>query len=578
MSTQERNTGRIIAIAVGVLLVLCLCCVLVAGIVYLQRDRLDELVPRQVSELLPRELAGLLGLAPQIGAANMMPADTPLYLGMSLNLQNQAGYQNLEKIYLDNPDVQDALDELMADFEAETSINFESDIQPWLGTEAALALSSITDLEDIESADIMLAISTRDLAASEAFLQKLRDQEAEDGRPFEQGDYQGVSYWFYEPESEFDTPAYTTIFNDFVIWATSKESMFNAIDRVESGGQSLADDSNFQAAIETLPNNGAFFAFFDWTALADVMLQETPVELEPEQMSQLRAFQSVGMALTLQPNGLQIDTAIQFDPEMLTGAAQAALNRPPTANQILNRIPANAIGFFNSYDLHSTWQQTREGLAANPDFEQQLVDVENEIGLNLDEDIFGWMTGEFTLVVTEAEPSDEFAPPLGGYLLIGTQDVNLAQDKIAKLVDFLNQEMFVEFESRTIGDHEMQVIADPFTESIMGGYGFWDDYFVAGYLEDALSAAFGAPTNPVTNSPHFIAVSDRLPDPNYGYFYIDADAVQRLVEAEMSEFDREEYESNVRPFVEPLRAFGLASGSPQDGIQTVTMFLLITEE
>jgi hypothetical protein len=570
MSTEKRSTGRIIAIVVGVLVILCLCCILAAGVAYWQRD--------QLGELLPRDLAELSGLAPQIGAANMMPADTPLYWGMSLNLQNQAGYLNLKKIYLDNPDVQNALNGWMADFEEETSLNFENDIQPWLGTEAALAFASVTDLDEFESAEIVLAISTRDVAASEAFLQKLRDQEAEDGRPFEQDEYQGITYWFYAPDSEFETPAYTAIFNDFVIWATSKQTFFNTIDRVKSGDESLADNAEFQTVMEALPSNGALFGFMDWGIVADLALRETPVQLEPEQMSQLEAFQSIGLALTLQPDGIQIDTAIQFDAEKLSEAARATLNRPSTPNQVLNRIPVNAIGFVNSSDLHGVWQQAREGLAASPDFEQQLEDLEAEIGLNLDEDIFGWMTGEYTLVVTEAQPTDEFAPPIGGYLLIGTEDMNLAQEKVAKLVDLVAQEMFVEFQSQTISGHEMQIILDPFTESVTGGYGFWDDYFVAGYLEDALLAAFGAPNDSVSNSSYFQAVSSRLPGQNYGYFYVDIDAVQRLVESEMSEFEREDYENDIRPFVDPLRALGVASSPPQDGIQSVTMFLLITEE
>jgi hypothetical protein len=570
MSTEKRNTGRIIAIVVGVLVILCLCCILAAGVAYWQRD--------QLGKLLPRELSELLGLAPQIGAANMMPADTPLYWGMSLNLQNQAGYQNLKKIYLDNPEVQDILSRLMANFEEEISLDFENDIQPWLGTEAALALASVSNLDDLESAEIVLTVSTRDVAASEAFLQKLRDQEAEDGRPFEQDEYQGITYWFYATDSEFETPVYTAIFNDFVIWATSKETFFNAIDRVKSGDESLADNAEFQAVMEALPSNGALFAFMDWGIMADLALRETPVELEAEQMSQLEAFQSIGLALTLQPDGIQIDTAIQYDEERLSESARAALDRPGTPNQVLNRIPVNAIGFINSSDLHSLWQQAREGLAASPDFEQQLEDLEAEIGLNLDEDIFGWMTGEYTFVVTEAQPADEFAPPIGGYLLIGTKDVVLAQEKVAKLVDLVGQEMFVEFQSQTISGHEMQVILDPFTESVMGGYGFWDDYFVAGYLKDALLAAFGAPEASVSNSLYFKAISSRLPDQNHGYFYVDIDAVQRLVESEISEFEREDYENDIRPLVDPLRAVGIASGSPQDGIQTVTMFLLITED
>lgn len=563
MSAEKRNTRKIVTIVAGVLVILCLCLVLVAGIAYWQ---------------FGDQILGLLGLAPQIQAAQMMPADTPLYVGVSLNLQNQAGYQNLKTIYLDKPDVQDALDELMADLQGETSISFEEDIKPWLGTEAALALPSIANLEDIDSGQILLAVSTQDVAASEAFLQKLRDEEPENGNPFEQGEHQGVTYWFQEAEFEFDTSTYLAIFNDFVVFTNSEAALADAIDRTQSKGESLADNENFQAVMQALPSNGVFFTFFDWKAIADLALQEVPIELEPGQLSQMEALQSMGMAATLQPEGLQIDTAIRYNIEKLPESTRAAWERQSTPNEILKRIPANAIGFFNSRDLSSMWEQAREGLAANPDFEQQLADVEDEIGLNLEQDIFSWMTGEFSVVVTEAQPVDEYAPPIGGYLLIGTDDVNLAGDRMDKLIDVLSQEMFIEFESGAIDGHEMQVTIDPASESIMGGYGFWDNYFIAGYPGDALKVAFSATNDSIANSLHFKSVSDRLPKENYGYFYVDLDAVKRLVEREMSEFEREEYESNVRPFTEPLRAFGLASSRPKDDVQTATLFLLVTEQ
>jgi len=444
-----------------------------------------------------------------------------------------------------------------------------------------MAIPRITDLNQMDSTEVLLAIATRDVEASEAFLEKYRTHQAElKGQPFEKGEYQGVTYWVQPAESEFGNDTYLALFNDFVVFATSEDALFGAIDRVQSGGESLADNEKFQSVLNALPANAALFAFIDYSAFIELAMEEAPAQLEPEQLSQLQALEGVGMALVLQPDGVQINAAVQLDKEKLPASAQAALGRPGSPNAILTRIPSDAIGFYNGYDLRSIWQQIREGLAVNPDFERQLADFEAETGLSLDEDLFGWMTGEFALVLTQAQPTSELGPPLGGYLLIGTDDVNLAQNKVADLIDLLTQEMFLEFESETIGGVEMQVLTDPTTGGVMGGYGFWDDYLIAGYLEDALTAAFAAPDEPIRNSPHFKAVADRLPAKNYGYLYLDIDVGQRLLERQLSELDRAEYEENVRPFVEPLRAFGAAAeaGSAQTGIQKVTMFLLITEE
>jgi hypothetical protein len=76
-----------------------------------------------------------------------------------------------------------------------------------------------------------------------------------------------------------------------------------------------------------------------------------------------------------------------------------------------------------------------------------------------------------------------------------------------------------------------------------------------------------------------MAVSSRLPGKNYGYFYVDIEAARSLIESQLTESDREGYDSAL-PFIEPLRAFGVAAdaGSAQSGVQKATMFLLITEK
>jgi hypothetical protein len=570
MSTGKSNTSRTIAIVVGVLVVLCLCLVCLAGIAYWQRDK----------------VLGLLGMAQQTQATKMMPPDTPIYMGVSLNLQNQAGYENLKKLYLDNPDVKKALDEAKANATKDTSLVYEQDVQPWLGSEAGLAVFNIpvTGMDSSRPPDVLVAVATRDVKASEAALEKFRAGRAESsGRPFEEGTYEGVTYWFQKAESEFGSDTYIAVFNGFVVFATSEETLFGAIDRVKKGGESLADNKNYQATMAELPKNGAFFAFMDWAMLADMATKTQAAQLTPEQLAQLKAFHSIGLAFTLQPDGVQIDTAILFDPKQLPEAAQAALNRPGSPNAVLKKIPAGALGFYNSSDLRSIWQQAREALAANPDFEQQLADIQEQNGINLDEDVFGWMTGEFALVLTKVQPAAEsFAPPVGGYLLIGADDVKVAQDKVTGLVDALNKDQDpppFAFESQTISGHEMQVLPDPATGGIMGGYGFWDNYLVAGYQEDALKAGFAAPDDPIADSPHFKAVSSRLPGKNYGYFYVDIEAARSLIESQLTESNREGYDS-ARPFIEPLRAFGVAAdaGSAQSGVQKATMFLLITEK
>jgi hypothetical protein len=563
MSTGN-STRRTVTIVVGALVVLCLCMACLVGVAYWQKD----------------QVLGLLGLEQQTQAAKMMPADTPIYMSLSLNLQNQAGYQNLKKFYLDNPDVKKALDDAKANATKESDLDYDKDILPWLGTEAGVAVFNIPETGSGENPDVLIAVGTRDVKASEAALEKLRAKQAEsNGKPFEQGTHEGVTYWFQKSDNGSDT--YISVFNGFVVLATSEETLFGAIDRVKKGGESLATSQAYQATLAELPKNGVFFTFIDWTTLADIVMKSnTSTQLTPEQLAQLKAFQTVGLAFTLQPDGVQIDSAVRFDPKQLPASAQASLNRPGSPNSILAKIPNSALGFYSGSDLRSVWQQVREGLAANPDFEQQIADMEKETGINLDQDVFGWMTGEFAVVVDKAESAD---PPVGGYALIGGDDAKTVEDKTANLLEAYSQSqggMPMPFQKQTIAGHEMNTIPDPSTDKMLAGYGFWDNYLVVGYQEDALTAGFAAGDDPVANNAHFKAVSSRLPAKNYGYFYVDIDAVRTLMETPSLGLSNESYANEVKPFIEPLRAFGSATdaGSGQNGVIKGSMFLLIAEK
>ena len=391
-----------------------------------------------------------------------------------------------------------------------------------------------------------------------------------------------MTYWFQKSTSDSGSDTYVCIFNGFVVLATSEETLFGAIDRVKKGGESLADNKTYQATLAELPKNGVFFTFIDWTALADLaMKNDSSAQLTSEQLAQLKAFQSIGLAFTLQPDGMQIDTVARFDPKQLTEAMQASLNRPGSPNTILTKIPDSALGFYNGSDLRSIWQQVREGLASNPDFEQQLADVEQQTGINLDEDVFGWMTGEFAVVVTQVESPNKSAP-VGGYALIGGDDAKTVEDKVNNLLATYSEKQGspMPFQKQTIGGHEMNTIPDPQTDKMMAGYGFWDNYLVIGYQEDALKDGFAAGDNPIANNAHFKAVSNRLPGKNSGYVYVDIDAVRTLIENPALGLSNKNYNEQVRPFIEPLRAFGTASdtSSSQNGVVKATMFLLIAEK
>ena len=547
-------------------IVLCLCLVVVSGVGFRFADP-TPLVPDP---------------APQARAAKLLAPDTVMYFGMRPDLTSLEGFDNLEAIYLSSPYVKQAIQELKANLNKEIGINFDRDVVPWLGNEAAIAFPSMEGMDSPDGPDMFLAIATQDVKAAEMFLEKMRVMSVKSGgKNFSKHQHGNVSYWA-QPGSKYRKGTYMAVFNQFVVITNWEQGLTDAIDRVKPGSKSLADDPNFRSIMKALPTDAFLYGYLSAKVmdLANEMMATMPMPSGQLAQSDLAAYQGIGMAMTFQADGLQMDVAVRYDPDKLSEVSQAALNWPPSPNTVLERIPADALFFIAANDLSGMWQQVRQMLDNDPNINQSLQQVEKELKISLDKDVFGWMTGEMAMVLTKARPADAFSPPLGGYLLIGTDNVKRAQASVQKLLKQLGAGMPVGFQPESVAGHDMQVVAD-MSGNVMGGYGFWDNYFIAGYTEDALKAAFGAARKPITSDAYFQAVAAHLPDPNYGYFYFNIESLRDVLETLLlgvAGADSREY-AQIKPFLEPVRALGMASTlEPERGLAQSRMFLLITQE
>jgi hypothetical protein len=553
----------------GATLALCLtatCLVGIGGYVYWDR------------------VAAMLGLAQPQKTAHMLPATTQFYASFTPNLQNVSGYQNLKTHYLDNPEVKAALDEFLSELEAETGLSFETDIQPWLGTEVVMAAPNFNEtIEDSSGNTIpsfVLAAETTNLEASNQFIDKVLAQAAEEGRPFSNQTYQEVT--LHVQDSSGNEDVYLATFNNFVTAANDEALIKSMIDQVQGRAETpaLAESTRYQKVMQQLPANAILTGYFDFGGLMESVMQQAQVDLPAEQRQDFEAFEAVGLAGTLQADGVQLDSVISYDAAKMSETMKASLQQPASPNTIHQLIPAKALLVYNINNLNNVWQQTKRSLESTPDFAETLQDFETEMGLSIDDDVFGWMTGEFAIVMIETTPVDEFDVPFGGYVLIGTDDVEQAQSKVSKVMGVLEaQGGLPPLETMSVNGIDVQATTNFTSGEFEAGYGFHENYFFAAYKEDSVTALTSAGSNPLVSSDNFMAVRERLPSPNYGYFYVDMDRFQTLIESQLSEFDREEYNQKVRPFLEPMRALG-ASAEPvvaDAGLTKGRFFFLIKE-
>src|SRR4029079_11433124 len=123
---------------------------------------------------------------------------------------------------------------------------------------------------------------------------------------------------------------------------------------------------------------------------------------------------------------------------------------------------------------------------------------------------------DVSLVVLPGEKLGDITLPATGYLAIKPKDKGAAEAGVKKIGDVLKQMgegQGITFEEQTIGDVSWQVISEPQSQQVFGGYGFPKDELVIAFGKGTLESV-GGKNAPITDDASFKLVADKLPKSN----------------------------------------------------------------
>jgi hypothetical protein len=243
-------------------------------------------------------------------------------------------------------------------------------------------------------------------------------------------------------------------------------------------------------------------------------------------------------------------------------------------------VPGNSLAFVAGQNLEIWWQEFREKLdelAQNPDLDTWLQEnlniegIEQDWGIDFEEDVFSWMTGE----IAGAALPYWGEGPLGGpavLLLLEMGNQTLAEAKMAGIVNAMLDEL-----------HESGLAADTYATEIGGlpatmmrwedspgsglktkqGHLFLDDFLVVGSSEQALGAAVNAYQNSASSlaqSAEFPRMLSNLPTDKTGLLDVNGsqatDFVLATIVTDMA--GKEVYHEKLAALVEPVQSAGFS--------------------
>ena len=498
---------------------------------------------------------------PPEDTAKFLPMETSFYV--SMNLRPGPGQvmkaKDIRGRFKENPKFQEKLDELYADIEEETGINVEKDLFPWLGPEISMAIPSFKGVD--ETPGILAFIGTTDKAASESFMRKIIASEESQGTEYEEGKTRG--YLTFVGET-----AYIALTDDFVVIASDSELFESTLDRMDSGQDrqpSRFDKPGFQDARDAAQSPRFGIMYLDVAGIID----QVEGGLDEEIAETLKVFGDnlpdfVVASSAFIDKGISVSMSFDIPDQPFVIGSPNSLGSAGLA-------PEDTVGLLSFVGILDAWEKIKEEIEDSGYYEvdEVLQEIESEIGLDVEQDIIGWMTGELAFGMLIPSGVSLGFDQIHANVYVEFDDRAKALSSMGEIQASLEEAgvEFTETDLRGTDAVTMDLGDDQGEFDLSPGYVVLDDYVVIGTTMESLekavetgrgdtpslwdSSAFSRPLAAVGDSTDFMM---------YGN-------IKRIVEIaleQLDETDLEEYTEEAAPFVDPLEAFLMGASFEED--------------
>ncbi len=505
-----------------------------------------------------------LGRVTDPTAALFIPRQSPVVLSLLANPDRIEAFSEIAVPLRQRGRDRRRFDRLKTSLLSNRNINYEQDIQPWLGEEVTFALTSPDydrNPENGSQLGYIVVASSRDPDAAREFLQRLYSRDAiasESELTFET--YKGVKLIYRRNTAENRYTSASAVIGDrFVIFANHPKVLRSALNNVQAANLSLESAPGYQKALNIIKSPRIGVGVVNLPALA-AWIAKTPLPPELEQ--------TLTLSLNADRQGLVAETAL--------AGLLSDTTVPPTLSSpvpALDYIPQSAILSAAGSDLEQLWEQVAESLTPQNGFapliDQGIVSLNENLGIDVTQEIFSWTEGEYALALL----------PNSQWLFVAENTTPETEDAIAHL-DTLAEDQGLSLNQITIGDRPITVwtklspttqngIPDLQTE-VKGVHTTIGNYELFSNNLGGLELVFQDQDPSILDKPDFRDAIAQLPKNNNGYLYIDWPQTQPFIDRNIPLFRLIEFVG--KPVFDSLHSFTLSSRGRENGINRASIF------
>ncbi|MEH2293134.1 DUF3352 domain-containing protein [Nostoc sp.] len=511
--------------------------------------------------------ANLIGSTSQPGAAIFVSKLSPVMVSL---LANPDRLQALER--------EEELSKLKTSLFAKSGIDYKQDIQPWLGDEITLAITTLDidrDLENGQQTGYLLALATKEPEKSREFVELLFSKRALAGANLAVEQYKGVKLIYdnqeviteekiQNPKSKIQNYlAGAVVGEGFVLFANDPKVLRDAINNVQAPDLNLTSSPEYQKATRQLPKGGLAVAFLNLPIVAKWQGLELPEQLYNSQI----------ISLALNPKGLLAETTFLTSSEIVPPSAP--LSKPVGA---LQYIPASAglaisgsnLSNLGNSDLAKLWRQATATIYGSEDvvsrLAKPLADIQKGWGINLPEDIFSWVKGEYAIALL---PEKEQTTPHWIFVVEKSEGVEQGVARLDAIassnglstnpltIDKQKISAWTELTTATKKSDVKEGASFSVETKVRGLHTTFGNYEIFTSDLETMNEILITKGNSIIDNPNFKDSIAAIPLPNQGYIYLDWTKSQNLLERQVPILKLVEVLG--KPFFNNLRSLTVSS-------------------
>ncbi len=500
----------------------------------------------------------LIGSPKNPSAAIFVSKQAPIMVSLLVNPDRLEDLAQVVASPKERRKTKDQLNQIKNSVLANTNLDYEQDIKPWVGEEITVAVTSTDrdrDPSNGQQPGYLLAIATKDAQKSRDFVELLFTKKAIAGANLVIEESNGIRLLSNSPRLQSDNKesgfSGAVVGDDFVLFANHPQVLKEAVNNVQAPDLNLTTSSQYQQALTQLSARKVGLVFLNYPSLSG------------EKQLDLPTYESQTVALELNPQGLLAETTIVagLDQEILPSTptlaqpAKALQYLPAAVNLAISGVDLKALPNSN---LQQFWAQVSPSLSITKLVESSLAELQKNWELNLQNDIFSWVEGEYALgklpnndwiFVVEKTPSTvegiEKLNAIASTKELSITSLPLENQKIStwtQLTPVANAtESSITLKAKVQGVHTTVDNYEVFTTSIAA-------------MEQVLKVN---KNGALAANSQFIASTSALPQPNEGYVYIDWQENQAMIKRELPIISLLEVAG--KPFFNNLRSLTISS-------------------